>query len=93
MCNIVFGAELNTVTLRLQLKTLGLKCTQVGGIHAVVNTLKGAMDCEPLLKAAVFTLRNFHRFDSKLTSIVVRLQVLAIVYFAVPCWCQCSTCA
>ena len=36
--------------------------------------LKGATDCEPLLKGAVMTLRNLYRFDPKLTSIVVRLQ-------------------
>ena len=29
---------------------------------------------EPLLKGTVLTLRNLYRFDSKLTSIVVRLQ-------------------
>ena len=45
-----------------------------GGIHAVINALKGATDCEPLLKGTVLTLRNLYRFDSKLTSIVVRLQ-------------------
>lgn len=46
----------------------------VGGIHAVVNALKNAVGCAPLLKALVRILHNFHRFDSKLTSIVVRLQ-------------------
>ena len=45
-----------------------------GGIHAVINALKSATDSEPLLKATVLTLRNLYRFDSKLTSIVVRLQ-------------------
>ena len=45
-----------------------------GGIHAVINALKSATDCEPLLKGTVLTLRNLYRFDSKLTSIVVRLQ-------------------
>ena len=37
-----------------------------GGIHAVINALKGATDCEPLLKGTVLTLRNLYRFDSKL---------------------------
>jgi len=45
-----------------------------GGIHAVINALKSATDCEPLLKSTVLTLRNLYRFDSKLTMIVVRLQ-------------------
>ena len=45
-----------------------------GGIHAVINALKGASECEALLKGTVLTLRNLYRFDSKLTSIVVRLQ-------------------
>ena len=45
-----------------------------GGIHAVINALKSATDCEPLLKGTVLTLRNLYRFDSKLVSIVVRLQ-------------------
>lgn len=41
----------------------------------MVNALKNAVGCAPLLKALVRILHNFHRFDSKLTSIVVRLQV------------------
>ena len=45
-----------------------------GGIHAVINALKNAMDCDALLKSTIFTLRNLYRFDPKLTSIVVRLQ-------------------
>ena len=45
-----------------------------GGIHAVINALKGAVENEGLLKGTVLTLRNLYRFDSKLTSIVVRLQ-------------------
>ena len=45
-----------------------------GGIHAVINAMKSATDCEPLLKGTVLTLHNLYRFDSKLTSIVVRLQ-------------------
>ena len=45
-----------------------------GGIHAVINAMKSATECEPLLKGTVLTLRNLYRFDSKLTSIVVRLQ-------------------
>ena len=45
-----------------------------GGIHAVINALKSATDNEALLKGTVLTLRNLYRFDSKLTSIVVRLQ-------------------
>ena len=46
----------------------------VGGIHAVINTLKSAGDCIPLVKGAVQTLGALYRFDSKLTSVVVRLQ-------------------
>ena len=45
-----------------------------GGIHAVINALKTATENEALLKGTVLTLRNLYRFDSKLTSIVVRLQ-------------------
>ncbi len=46
----------------------------VGGIHAVINAIKTAHECEQLLKGAVLTLRNLYRFDPKLTCIVVRLQ-------------------
>lgn len=45
-----------------------------GGIHAVINAMKSALDCEPLLKGTLLTLHNLYRFDAKLTSIVVRLQ-------------------
>ena len=61
----------------LQLSKVDSTCgviASAGGIHAVINALKSAADCEPLLKGTVLTLRNLYRFDSKLTSIVVRLQ-------------------
>lgn len=46
----------------------------VGGVHAVINTLKNAGDCPALVKGAVQILCNLYRFDSKLMSVVVRLQ-------------------
>ena len=61
----------------IQLTKMDSACSMIcsaGGVHAVINTIKAAADCEPLLKGAVLALRNLHRFDSKLTSIVVRLQ-------------------
>ena len=46
----------------------------VGGIHAVINALKSAQDSVALVKGAVHALCNLYKFDSKLTSVVVRLQ-------------------
>ena len=46
----------------------------VGGIHAVINALKSAGGSVPLLRCAVQALCNLYRFDSKLTTVVVRLQ-------------------
>ena len=48
---------------------------------------ESATDCEPLLKGTVLTLRNLYRFDSKLTSIVVRLQGRA----SAQCWRACES--
>ena len=52
---------------------LAVLCS-AGGIHAVLNALKTSTGCESLLKGTVLTLRQLYKFDSKLTSIVVRLQ-------------------
>lgn len=47
-----------------------------GGIHAVINAMKNAIDYEPLLKGTVLVLRNLYRFDSYETEI--RTCTLAI---------------
>ena len=47
----------------------------VGGVHAVVNAVKGgAGEGAAFLKAAAGALSNLYRFDQKLVSVVVRLQ-------------------
>ena len=67
-------AACETVLLHTKSDAACAVLCSAGGIHAVINALKGATECEPLLKLTVLTLRNLYRFDSKLTSIVVRLQ-------------------
>ena len=46
----------------------------VGGIHAVVNAVKGTGESSAFLKSAALALSNLYRFDQKLVSVVVRLQ-------------------
>tara|TARA_B110001452_G_scaffold69193_1_gene55820 strand:- start:358 stop:1053 length:696 start_codon:yes stop_codon:yes gene_type:complete len=53
--------------------TCAVLCS-VGGIHAVVNAVKGTGESSAFLKAAAATLSNLYRFDQKLVSVVVRLQ-------------------
>ena len=40
----------------------------VGGIHAIVNAVKGTGESNSFLKAAALSLSNLYRYDQKLVS-------------------------
>lgn len=61
------------VALTRNESTCGSLCA-AGGIHAIINALKTSQDSPTLVKGTVQALCNIYKFDSKLTSVVMRLQ-------------------